>query len=63
MHTLTTEELTALLGAAVKKEPEWIAGKFKENYIYSGPQHDLIKRMAVEMLRMRLEDKLKNKML
>jgi hypothetical protein len=50
MPELTAEELKTFIGTTEKKEATRIAGSFKENYIYSGPQHDLVKKMAKALL-------------
>jgi hypothetical protein len=53
MHTITIEELKLFVEAINKKEATNIAGNFKENYIYSGEQHELAKRMAEVLIRIK----------
>jgi hypothetical protein len=50
MTQLTAEELKTFIGTTEKKEATRIAGRFKENYIYSGQQHDLVQKMAKALL-------------
>jgi hypothetical protein len=50
MTQLTAEELKTFIGTTEKKEATHIAGNFKENYIYSGPQHEIILQMAKALL-------------
>jgi hypothetical protein len=50
MTQLTAEELKTFIGKTGKKEATRIAGSFKENYIYSGPQHELVQKMAKALL-------------
>jgi hypothetical protein len=53
MHTITIEELKIFVAAIDKKEATSIIGNFKENFIYSGEQHELIKRMAEVLIRIK----------
>lgn len=53
MHTITIDELKLFVEAIDKKEATNIFGNFKENFIYSGTQHELIKRMAEILIRIK----------